>query len=468
MSSSLIIKYVLQSAVSLIIMYAFYALFLRHERNHVLNRFYLLAALIVSMIIPAISPVIEIQNESEPLYYIVLDTISIHADKIQNSVSTHIGLYQIIFTVYLTGATVFLLRFLFQLLQFFILIHKNKKQKEQGYKIIYVAQANPFSFFNYIFLDDQSLNNEDRQKIIDHERQHIRQFHSADLIIAELVLILQWFNPVIWFYRISLREVHEYLADSAVVKAGHDLSAYRQLLLNLSLGNKSGHLGSNFNKSLILKRIKMMTITKQSKPRRLKTVLTFAAGFALSFLLVINPVFQVNAQTTTEEKAEAYDSLMKVLKEKGSVTMEMNGEKIAITSPEKIKNTKPQSKKAGDELVFTVVEDMPEYPGGNAELFKFISSNMKYPEDARQKKIQGTVYVSFVVASNGKIRDVKALRGVCKSIDAEAVRVVSIMPPWKPGTQRGKAVDVAFNMPIKFTLNNGKKAEDNSLNRKTE
>jgi len=106
-----------------------------------------------------------------------------------------------------------------------------------------------------------------------------------------------------------------------------------------------------------------------------------------------------------------------------------------------------------EEEIFTIVESMPEFPGGGQEaLFKYLQKEMKYPQVAKENGIQGTVFVNFVVGKDGKIRDVKVLRGVNKMLDDEAIRVVKAMPSWSPGKQRGKPVSVSYNLPIKFTL----------------
>lgn len=102
--------------------------------------------------------------------------------------------------------------------------------------------------------------------------------------------------------------------------------------------------------------------------------------------------------------------------------------------------------------IFTIVEDMPTFPGGEPALFKYLSNNIKYPQMAKESGIQGTVFVTFVIGPDGKVRDVKVLRGVKGGLDEEAVRVVQSMPNWKPGKQRGKAVSVQYNLPIRFTL----------------
>ena len=102
--------------------------------------------------------------------------------------------------------------------------------------------------------------------------------------------------------------------------------------------------------------------------------------------------------------------------------------------------------------IFTVVEDMPGFPGGEEELFRFLGKNIKYPAMAKDAGIKGTVYVNFVVWIDGTIKDVKVLRGIGGGCDEEAMRVVKNMPKWKPGKQRGKTVPVTYNLPIRFTL----------------
>jgi protein TonB len=102
--------------------------------------------------------------------------------------------------------------------------------------------------------------------------------------------------------------------------------------------------------------------------------------------------------------------------------------------------------------VFFIVEDMPEFPGGDLALRKFIANAVKYPVIAQENGIQGKVYVTFVVGKDGSVRDAKVARGVDPSLDKEALRVVNSLPKWKPGKQRGKPVNVSYTVPINFVL----------------
>lgn len=106
-----------------------------------------------------------------------------------------------------------------------------------------------------------------------------------------------------------------------------------------------------------------------------------------------------------------------------------------------------------DPEYFIVVEDMPQFPGGDIALFKFIAQNVEYPEIARENGIQGKVFLSFIINKKGFVEQVKVTRNVDPLLDKEAMRVIQLLPKWKPGKQRGKAVNVAFNVPINFQLN---------------
>jgi len=134
------------------------------------------------------------------------------------------------------------------------------------------------------------------------------------------------------------------------------------------------------------------------------------------------------------------------------ITERVNAQHDASELGSSVINQKPQG-----EEVFTVVEKMPEYPGGEEERVNFLVKNIKYPEEARKNGISGTVFITFIIEKSGEITNIKVLKGVDEILDNEAIRVISIMPDWKPGMQRGKPVRVQFNMPIQFNLDTGAK-----------
>ena len=126
---------------------------------------------------------------------------------------------------------------------------------------------------------------------------------------------------------------------------------------------------------------------------------------------------------------------------------------IEIEDTESDEDEEIEIEEEDDEEFFMVVENMPEFPGGDLGLMKYIQKNVKYPAIAKEYNITGKVYVSFIVDKSGSVTNVKIVRGVDKNLDAEAVRVVKSLPKYKPGKQRGKAVRVMFTIPINFTLN---------------
>ena len=115
-------------------------------------------------------------------------------------------------------------------------------------------------------------------------------------------------------------------------------------------------------------------------------------------------------------------------------------------------NAFAQLKPDVDTPIFTVVEQMPVYPGGDSARIKFLVDNMIYPKSAKDNGVQGTVYITFVIDETGGVTEIKVLRGIGGGCDEEAIRVVKLMPKWTPGKQSGKNVRVQFNMPLKFTL----------------
>jgi len=138
--------------------------------------------------------------------------------------------------------------------------------------------------------------------------------------------------------------------------------------------------------------------------------------------------------------------------------IEIVEDEVEIENEVEIEDTETQDEiieieEEDDEEFFMVVENMPEFPGGDLGLMKFIQKNVKYPAIAKEYNITGKVYVSFIVDKGGSVTNVKIVRGVDKNLDAEALRVVSALPKYKPGKQRGKPVRVMFTIPINFTLN---------------
>jgi TonB family protein len=304
-----------------------------------------------------------------------------------------------------------------------------------------------------------------------HEFEHVKQGHSIDILVLEVLTVFQWFNPFFWLLKRLLRENHEYLADRAVLVHFSNPGYYKKLLLQQFVGPQID-LANNFNYSLIKKRIQMMSQIKSSKLARIKL---FGGIFLASTLIVIFACEQEQSttslsgatdQTATVEYAGAsltiggdsvaVEKLKELIAASGDLELAKNDDSeekgVTVVGYGKSAEADEEVKTIDGKPIFFIVEKMPEFPGGELELRKTIARAIKYPVKAQEEGIQGKVYVSFVVDSNGKVRHARVVRGVSASLNKEAIRVISSLPDWNPGKQRGEAVNVSYTVPINFLL----------------
>jgi TonB family protein len=278
------------------------------------------------------------------------------------------------------------------------------------------------------------MDSEQIEAIVAHEQVHWRQLHSADLLLAELLTIFQWFNPFVWLYRKSLETVHEYLADEGVLRKGYEPVNYQNLLLVQASGVSAFGFANHFNHSLIKTRIIMMTKDKSRRRSQLKVLL----ALPLTLLLVAAFTYSLPAgelvQKITSPAAEF------------AQPVSVNAEAVPDT-------LRPERQ------VYQVVDQMPKFPGGDAGRMKYLQENIIYPESARKAGEQGVVFITFVVEADGQITNVKVLRGLGEALDKSALDAINGMPAWEPGKKDGEAVAVQFTMPIKFTLDAEKDRE---------
>jgi TonB family protein len=418
------IIYLLQSGISLILLYGIYWFFLRNDTFHMVNRVYLVGSVIFSLVFPLLQISMPFYGIDKSTFMVMLDVVTINATSLQTTLSSHLTTFQIIAIIYLTGAGIFLIMFLFQLGQLTVMVRKHGISHQEGLNIVFIDRNfAPFSFFNLIFINRKEMNKGNIREIITHEQVHIRQWHSIDLIFIEALTILQWFNPLVWLYRNSIKSIHEYLADEGVLVRGFDAINYQNILLHQSMGIQVNDLTNNFNHSLIKNRIIMMTKNKSNFMARLKVLLVTPVAFILVIAFTASPMIQSIAQVDKSTKPK---------------------KDIQVVSRQQ------------QEDVFTVVEVMPKFPGGDEALMKYLQGAIVYPEAARKAGKQGIVYVSYVVEKDGEITNARILRGFDKECDAVALKVVENMPKWEPGLQRGKPVRVQFNMPIRFYLDGEK------------
>ena len=442
--------YMIQVSVSMALFYGIYWLFLRKETFFNANRIYLNISLLISALVPFFDYSYFL-NDITNNYIVMLEPITITANEINNGIQYNLTTFQVILIIYFTGLIIFSVRFLYQIFQLTRIAFSGKVKVQDGVSyIISNKHISPFSFFNYIFLSSEELNLDESKGIIEHEKVHIKQKHSIDIILLEFFAIAFWFNPFIWLYKKSVKTIHEYLADEGVLTNGYKRNTYQSLLLNQTLGIQINDLTNSFNHSLIKRRFIMMTKSRSGILARFKILLIVPTALIVLFVTMAGNDAMAQDEKTTE----------KVVKSEKMGDMDPPP---PPPPPKKVKTQEPQEKDA----IFKVVEEMPEYPGGKEALYKFLGENVKYPKEALKEIVSGTVFVTFVVEKDGSINDIKLLatrlkpekvsKDIQNAFSKSAMNAINMMPKWTPGKTKGKAVRVQYNLPIKYVLDDGEK-----------
>ena len=477
------VNYLLESGISLSLFAMVYFLFLRKETFFSVNRWFLLFSVIFSAVLPLLhipfyTPEPTVLSEVTVTPYVnLLSVVTIYGAVLTHGAERFVLTYGLLGYIYLLGAIFFTAKLLLQIAQIVRLILKSKIIHEGRIKMVFLErEISPFSFLNYIFVGINLQNVKGWEKMLEHEKQHIYQGHSVDVLVLECIAVFQWFNPFFWMFRRALRENHEFLADHAVISKGTAASWYKQILINQYVGDQIV-LANNFNYSLIKTRIKMMSKIKSRKIASFKILIGVVLAVSLVAVFACEQKDSVKTENTSSGKTVSIDFDGHALQVNGdSVGVEKLKDLLQASGDYQIvKNSttgalelKSKSNKVGEVVavsynkqettnednsdVFTIVDTMPEYPGGQLALRKFIAQSVKYPVSAQEKGIQGKVFVSFVVEKDGSVGALKIARGVDPSLDQEALRVVGLLPKWTPGKQKGEPVRVSYTIPINFAL----------------
>ena len=298
------------------------------------------------------------------------------------------------------------------------------RHRRSGSRIIRFNGLNTagFSAFGHIFINER-LTTGEAEDIIKHEENHLAHYHSVDILFIEFIKVLQWFNPAIYMFSRSLKAIHEYQADEECISTGTSLKKYQQLLLNQIFSSRIFTITNSFsNPSLIKKRMIMMTKKRSRALANLKLLMVLPVIAAMMIL-----ISSCSQNGKSDQEADM----------------------IAPPPPP----PPPPVSDADDANTFEVVDQMPEFDGGEMALLKFIAENTNYPEAAAKNGIQGRVIVRFAVEADGRVERIRILKGVDPDLDREALRVVGELPDFeKPGVKDGKNVAVWYAVPINFAL----------------
>ena len=440
--------YILKSSVCLVLFYLFFRLLLSKETFHRFNRMALLGVLFFSLLIPCIEVTtrhqVEVQQAvlsiEQLLLMAELEATPANVGAVQEM--SAISWVQIVLLVYLAGILFLACRNIYSLICLFRLIHSGKHEKlEKGVTlVVHNQEIAPFSWMKYIVISRKDLEENGREILI-HEMAHIHHRHSVDLLVADICIFFQWFNPGAWLLKQELQNVHEYEADETVINEVVNAKEYQLLLIKKAVGTRLYSMANSFNHSKLKKRITMMLKEKSNPWARLKYLYVLPLA-AIAVTAFARPEISEKMEEISAVKVNDLAEIVqeKVLQDTVKVSKDEKKDALVVTGV--------KSKEEEEIVIFEVVEQMPEYPGGMSALQKYLSE--KIAGSPMKGKAGGRVMVGFTVAETGKIKDVRVLQSDEVSLNQEAERIVSEMPDWIPGKQRGRPVPVKYTVPIRF------------------
>lgn len=495
------LNYAIQSATVLTLLYWVFFALLSRESLHRMNRIILLGILLISAVLPLIPhsvdfSFLEFLEENEEL----VQEVNGQADELVllQPVATLLPMPESnpwiwkewLGVIYLFGICIYLIVLVFKFIQLARFLKKGLRHTDsKGNTVVLMNDdLSSFSVFHYIVMsiDDYELH---KSVILLHEQEHIRLGHTWDLLGLSLVQGIQWFNPFVWLMGRDLKAVHEYEADKAVLALGTDPKSYQYLLVEKTVKQAAFVLVNGFNHSQLKNRIVMMN--KRSHHLAWVRAMALLPVLLLSFVLTAQAAVSVEGKETfsgTVVSAESgkpmpgvsivvlgttngtlsdADGHFTINTEKGKKLMfsfmGCKSTTVSLKNPEKPIVLKLQKETMlidlkevpaptsftfpedndGEEMVFVVVEEKAQFPGGVSELNKYIKENNK-------AGVKGKATVKFTVNADGTISNVHVSKSSNRNVAKAAGELVKSMPKWKPARQRGVAVSTDYLLPLTF------------------
>lgn len=432
-------QYLAELNVTLLILYAAYRILFDRDKNFTVRR----TCLLLAMLLPFLAALFPHSarmavHDLSPLT-IQLEELKVTASPALNETGMGFRFEEMILWIYLAMFAAGVIRLCIQVFLVLRTAKRSGKIQMENMHLVAAPSLHASSFFGYIFIDPATRGDASFRHILEHEEVHRRQWHSVDRILSELLVIINWFNPVAWMIRRSVVENLEYLADSGVVGKGADLPGYQLSILNQYIGSAS--ISNQFS-SHIKNRIKMLN--KNDKP-----------GSRWKLAMLFPPVVFALVLLSCAEKEGSFN---------GNDLLNEN----AVSAESKI---------------YYEVEEMPVFRGGDfMEFRQYIAQNLTYPAEAAENGVTGRIIVTFVITKEGDVRIpseseipappekstknevvVVGYRPISEGgpipdekyvdlLKKEAVRVITSSTGWEPGKIDGKPVNAMMTMPINFIL----------------
>ena len=485
------IIYAIRWAVTLTLLYSLYRLLLRQETFHRLNSAVLLAILVMSPLLPLVPLHTDeptamdavLTKIEEPLMSPSADANYADATLVaQESEEAASGLWvRYLAYIYIIGIVVAITIYLFRLLSLARLLRRCQRIShpvvpKDVHLMLDMGIKQPSSWMRWIFIGPIDLK-QNAETVLRHELAHVRMKHSWDVVLCDLTCCLLWCLPFAWMLRQGLVAVHEFQADEVVLQGGVTLDEYERLLVRKAVQTQILPIMNTLRRGAVKKRFAMMHTARSSRWSRLKLlylVPAFAACLWVSakaeeyktYLddkLVVQKEELESIDPSTIERVDVIHSQKKVLIETAKEPADTGG-----AMPE----VKPK------DAYFDMVEQMPQFPGGDAAFNQYIAQHVRYPNVATENGVESTVTVQFIVEADGRITHVQAIDSPSDEADAKVYAYGALdkqpsededdeghralreaveelyrgMPPFEPGLQNGKPVRVRMTGKINFAL----------------
>ena len=435
-----VLIYFLKVNLALALLYVCYRLLFREDTFFRLRRGVLLSIYLIAFLypLPDLSGWLAGQTSVADIvsYYSVLlpkETITMPNHEITSTTGWKETGLTVMQLIWLAGASILLFRCLAELFTVCRLYKKCRKITLNGIRICLLPKdESSYSFFKWIFISPSQDYGEKLDDILVHERTHVCQWHSADILLSEIVCIICWINPFAWWLKKEISINHEFIADEQVMLSGFNKKEYQYHLIGMEQPNMAiANLYNNFSVLPLKKRITMLNKKRTNSVRKVKylALIPMAAG-----LLLLNNI----------------DAMARVLNEKVTDVIQLPALETVVSETEIADPLPPGKDKIYD---LDKCDIKPEFPGGEGALLQFLAKSIKYPVEAQRLGKQGTVNISFVIEKDGMITNAKIVQSLYPSLDKEALRVINSMPKWTPGKLKdGTVVRVQYAVPLTYRL----------------
>jgi hypothetical protein len=446
------LTYLIQMIACSGVLYAYYHFFLRNEKFHQYNRFYLLSAMLLSLVLPLIKIPVHLapdHNASSIIYAFAgtNETITVVS-------SSHNSHFSLVYFIYAIPVIIALIRLALSILHIVRIKNASSVDTSGTVRLMYTSHPDaPFSFFNWLFwntnIDKDSV---EGRYMLQHELYHIRSKHSFDLVFLELILAVCWFNPFFYLYRKEIKTIQEFLADKNA-SASSNAAAYAEILLLRAMGVKHQRVVNPFFHHQIKRRIFMLTSSKKPACAWLRKLA------AVPLILLTAAVVIISCNVTEEKDAtpSSTDRSMADVKNYEDTPAANDSQRSTpgfAASPRETSAPTAINKKREKNEAFEAlskVEIDAKYPGNWRSFLEKHLNGQVAVDNGAPVGIHTTI-IQFIVDTKGNVSDVKALTNVGYGLEQESIRVIKQSGKWKPAMMNGKPVKAYRKQPITFQV----------------